>query len=89
MEDGSGVLLVGRLTAIPSYLQRRGLKRFHQEDVTKRVHNDTMCFFRCLSFFLYAQITEAEKLLKVVFPNQTQATFPGLKPEERFKSGRG
>ena len=54
--------------------------------MTKQIYNNNMYFFRCLPFFLYGQITEAEKLTKVVFPDQTQATFPGLNLRRDLKA---
>ena len=45
--------LIGHLPCIPGFLCRRGMQHFHRDSWTKRVIKDKLCFFRCLSFYLF------------------------------------
>ena len=70
--------LIGHLKSIPGFLLRRGLQHFHRDTKNKRVIKDNLCFFRCLSYYLFKDIYHSGELLQVFFPNETPATYKGI-----------
>ena len=73
-EDG----LIGHLKNIPDFLRRRGLLHFHRDTKNKRVLRDNLCFFRCLSHFLFQKTSHCVELLQLSFPNETVSTYKGI-----------
>ena len=62
-----GSLLVGHLTNIPHFLRQHGMKHFHRHHRSKQVIVDQLCFFRCLSFFLYKKSNHVTELFQRVY----------------------
>ena len=70
--------LIGHLKNIPGFLRRRGLLHFHRDLKNKRVLRDNLCFFRCLSHFLFQNTTHCVELLQLFFPNEKPSTYKGI-----------
>ena len=69
---------IGHLPCIHGFLRRRGMQHFHRDSRNKRVIKDKLCFFRCLSFYLYNDTSHCEELLQLFFPGQTQRSYEGI-----------
>ena len=70
--------LIGHLKNIPVFLRRGGLHHFHRDTKNKRVVKDNLCFFRCLSHYLFKDTSHSVELLQVFFSNETPATYRGI-----------
>ena len=70
--------LIGHLKNIPGFLRRRSLQHFHRDSKNKRVVKDNLCFFRCLSYYLFKGTCHSRELLQAFFPNETPATYKGI-----------
>ena len=70
--------LIGHLKSIPGFLRRSGLLHFHRNTKNKRVVKDRMCFFRCLSYYLFKNTSHSIELLQLFFPNETPASYKGI-----------
>ena len=70
--------LIGHLKNIPGFLRRRGLFHFHRDIKNKRVLRDNLCFFRCLSHFLFQNTSHCVEQLQPFFPNETVSTYKGI-----------
>ena len=70
--------LFGHLKNIRGFLRRRGLLHFHRDIKNKRVLRDNLCFFRCLSHFLFQNTSHFVELLQLFFHNETVSTYKGI-----------
>ena len=83
-QNGSG--------GLPLYLRNRRLLHFHRNS-SKRLYNDNMSFFRCLSYFLYKSINKAETLYSTYYKTEVISNFHGVSIleidaiEKHFKIG--
>ena len=78
----SGDLLLGRLKSIPPHLRQHGMKHFHRCLTTKKIISDNLCFFRCLSFFLYKDVNRVLEVFKKAYASRDIAEYEGLKMSE-------
>ena len=79
LRPSGGVLLLGKLDSVPQYLRQHGMQHFHRHPKTKRVLHDNLCFFRCLSFFLYRNLSHVSELFERVYGNSiTMREYRGL-----------
>ena len=62
-----GNLLVGHLNYIPQFLRQRGMNHFHRHYKSKLLIVDQLCFFRCLSFFLFKNLNRVTELFEKVY----------------------
>ena len=62
----------------PGFLCKRGLQHFYRDPRTKMVLKDHLCFFRCLSFYLFNNTSHCKELLELFFPGQTKTTYNGI-----------
>ena len=70
--------LIGHLKNIPGFLRRQGLLHFQRDTKNKTVLRDNLCFFRCLSHFLFQKTSHRVELLQLFFPNETVSTYKGI-----------
>ena len=76
--SGGGVLM-GKLDSLPTHLRGHGMLHFHRHPITKRIIQDNLCFFRCLSFFLYKNDSHITELFHRVYgSNTTIKDYKGL-----------
>ena len=79
LRPSGGVLLMGQLHCIPHHLRQHGMKHFHRHPVTRRVIRDNLCFFRCLSFFMYKNLSHVNELFETVYGTSARvSTYPGI-----------
>jgi G:T-mismatch repair DNA endonuclease (very short patch repair protein) len=71
-------ILLGQLNNIPGYMRKRGMKHFHRHPTNKRVYNDNMCFFRCLSYHIYKSTEKALDIFHVLYGQQDHTVFKGV-----------
>ena len=82
LRPSSGGELMGKLTAIPHFLRQHGMKHFHRHPKSKKLITDNLCFFRCLSFFLYKNTNHTKELFLKVYGDLDPASYKGLSLSE-------
>ena len=70
--------LIGRLTYIPGFLRRRGLLHFNRDTQGRRIHQDNLCFFRCLAHYLTGDVEQHVDIFRDTFPNDKKENFKGF-----------
>ena len=82
LRPSSGVELMGKLNTVPHFMRQHGMKHFHRNPKSKKIISDNLCFFRCLSFFLYKNTSHTEELFHRVYPDSDIKLYSGLSMNE-------
>jgi G:T-mismatch repair DNA endonuclease (very short patch repair protein) len=82
LRSSAGEMLMGKLKTVPLHLRQHGMSHFHRHPKSKRVIVDNLCFFRCLSFFLYKNLSHVDELFHRVYGEANINLFEGVKMSE-------
>ena len=82
LRPGGSNVFLGRLDSVPTSFRKKGMLHFHRDPISKKVHKDNLCFFRCLAYHLFKTTKNVGSLFKQAYPNEDPKNFKGVTIDE-------